>query len=225
MKYQPVFFDIETTGLDPIDNPSWEDSTPNRVTCVGVGWFSDGWEDEEELDGDDIWTAVYMDEDEYDLIDRVLGRDGLIAETLDRKTGEYDTDEYGFVVGWNSRVFDHSYLAARAARYRISGYPIQSVAKRLDMMRPAAREYGNRNYVSEDDYLDFIGMENEDEFTGADMKEAFEDSRWRDIKTHCESDVEQMLRVFFEKREMMYGHLFDYYNIDSDPTFGEEVEF
>jgi len=225
MKHQPVFFDIETTGFDPLDNPSWKDGPPNRVTCIAMGWFSKDWWEYDEFSEDFVWTGVYIDEDEYELIDSVLGHGSYMDETADRITEENDTEDSAFLVTWNGRRFDHPYLSARASRYRIDDYPIQHSLRRLDMMRPCARDYGNRSFVSEDDYLAYLGIENDDEFTGSDMKEAFVDRRWGDIKSHAESDVKQMMEVFFKKKDMMYEHFYDHYNIDVDYVDAEEVEF
>lgn len=235
-EYDPLFWDIETTGFDPMEPPAWENGVPNVMLAIAFGRFEEGWRDAIELNevGVEVEVAVVdgvSGKDnrwdifgaEHYLIDDVFGLDGMLMQM------EGEIEDMGrdvFLTGWNTRNFDHSYAAARCARHRLDPTPIVNELKRLDMMRPAATDYGNSHAVSEDDYLEFVGIDSDDEYDGSDMFDEFQAGRLSSIESHAYHDVVEMMDLFFAKRELMYGHFYEHYDeLGEPPMFGEVLEF
>jgi len=236
IQYDPLFWDIETTSFDPMEPPAWENGTPNVILAVSMGKFGDGWREAQEMDQFefDVETAVVSGVSgkdnrwdifgaEHYLIKEVFGDGGIMMQMA----GEIeDNGRDVFLTGWNTRNFDHSFVGGRCARHRLSAKPTLHHYKRLDMMRPAAKDYGNSHAVSEDDYLEYLGIENDDEFDGGDMWDEFQAGRLENIKSHALSDVTQMMEVFFTKRSLFYDHFYDHYDgLGESPIFGEVLDF
>jgi hypothetical protein len=233
--YEPLFWDIETLGLDPMPAPAWVDDQPPVVIGIAFGWFDEGWRSKTDWDyvGINTYFAGLQDVDgdtgkwqlfgqEHELLEDALGYDGDIGLAVDEIQRRGDEV---FVTGWNTRNFDHPFLGARCGRHRLTMRPFGDSFKRLDMMRPAASDYGNSHAVSEDDYLDYLGMPNDDDFTGEDMLEEFEKGNLDAVRSHAMSDVTQMMEIFFSKRKIMYDHFFRHYDIDAEPAFGDTITF
>jgi len=129
MSHEPIFFDIETTGFDPMPQAGWDDSSYDpRVTAIGLA-TADNWRSAEGPEDVETDTKVLYDSSEYRLLE-------VAAERLDEIGSEVMADgDAPFLVGYNSRKFDHPYLGARYARLRIDGSRFNRLAQRLDMMR------------------------------------------------------------------------------------------
>jgi len=212
-KYKPVFFDIETTGFNPMTPDWYSNSIGAEVTAVAIGTMPD-WCD----DGDSKNVTVYSNngEEEYSLIKNVNNRFSSIARLYESEGWE------PFLVGHNIYQFDVMYWAARCARKRLDPWPVSDGWRRLDTMRalqlPEDYEDGNTYHPGQQDYADYLGLEYVDDLSGSDMPDAFVDGRYDEIATHVRDDVSTLMDIFMIEREDMveefWGHYEDH---DSDP--------
>jgi len=172
-QYEPVFFDIETTGLNPMAQHFWSEvKYPAQVTAVGVGAI-DNWRDDQGIEEVEYDTQVYIDDSEYQLLQQV---EEIMEAKLDHIRGK---DKVPYLVGFNSRNFDHPYLGARFARLRLDGGAFNHNEKRLDMMRALGKHWDEVDrYPSEDDCLEAMGIESDDPFDGGDMPDAFNEGNF-----------------------------------------------
>ena len=211
-RYVPVFFDIETTGLNPLAQ-GWHryQDYDAQVFAVGLGYFDDWPDGCEEPVTETVWES-----DEYRMLQQLRKKMHNLADDLEGNDREI------FLVGWNSRAYDHPYLVARYSRLRQDPFPFCHKRKRLDMMRIVRNNTGK--FWKEDDYAEFLGVEDDDPYTGADMPDAFNNNEWDKIFTHVESDTEVMLEVFKREKEMFMQGFYDHYGIDREPVFIDDVE-
>lgn len=220
MAHEPIFFDIETTGFNPMAQ-SWYDSTDydGRVTAVGMGRSPDwrGTDDPAEVTVD---LKVLYDSSEYRLLDLAETR---LQEWVNEIRSSGDTP---FLVGFNSRQFDHPYIGARYSRLRIDGSLFTSDLQRLDMMRALGERWPEvGRFPSEDDCLEACGIVSDDEFDGSDMPEFYGDGRWDDIASHVREDTREMVALFAVTKEECMAEYYDHYDIEADAVFNREVDF
>lgn len=205
-KYHPVFFDIETTGLNPMAE-SWMNGVDYdaEVVCVGIGTVTN-WRDS--LSGSNISITIFDHEQEYELIRNFNSN---LIDWLDQKTEkEVGPDDEYFFVGWNNRSYDHTYYGARAARLRLNGYPVTHGWKRLDCQRVIKKMTGR--YWAQDDWMDEIGVAHEDDITGADVPDLYSQNRVGKIRKHCRADVHDLIEIFLNNREKMMNELYSHYD-------------
>jgi uncharacterized protein YprB with RNaseH-like and TPR domain len=222
-KYEPIFWDIETTGLNPMAQHWWDGTIGAQVISVGVGRIHN-WREVSELGEDDYDLKVMYDSDEYRLLQRLTE---VIEENINDIRTENTNSEPVFV-GWNTRNFDHPYIGARYARLRLESCQLNHEAKRLDMMRALGNdEVMSTGYPGQDDYAEELGIPVNDELTGEDMPKAFERDDWDKIAQHVEDDVEEMMKVFNKKKEDCWEQLYYHYDdiTENPPKFTEEVEY
>lgn len=221
--YEPIFWDIETTGLNPMAQHWWDNEMKAQVICIVMGRI-DNWRHAESFDEAKFETKVLWDGDEYRLLE-------VFHERLVEMTNEVmmeDSEMEPFLVGWNSRQFDHPYIGARFARKRLDGSLVNHNLKRLDMMRALGNdEVLSTGYPKQDEYAKELGIDVDDEITGADMADAFKVDDWDKISRHGESDVIEMMKVFVEKKEACMEEFYNHYSdIDGEPPkFTNEVEY
>ena len=219
MNYEPVFFDIETTGLNPMAQDWWNNTDyPAQVTAIGLGWIDD-WRDGQDIEDVVLNTEVYSDPDEYRLLDNVADKVEARCEYIADETTE------PMLVTFNGRQYDHPYLGARYARLRLDGSVFNHQYKRLDMMRALGNHLeGVGRYPSEDDCLEKLGIGSDDPYDGSDMPDAFGDDDWKMIREHVGHDVTEMLKLFVATKTECMTEFYDHYGVDKDPNFVEEVE-
>jgi len=163
---------------------------------------------------------VLYDSSEYRLLDLAQTR---LQEWVNEIRSSGDTP---FLVGFNSRQFDHPYIGARYSRLRLDGSLFCSELQRLDMMRALGKHWGEvGNYPSEDDCLEAAGIDSDDPFDGSDMPEFFGDGRWDDIATHVREDTREMVKLFTVVKAECMEEYYDHYDIESDATFNRTVDF
>lgn len=217
-RYEPIFYDIETTGTNPLAE-DWHAGVERdaRVTCVGVGWFTN-WRKPQEWEDVEFETEMIWHNSEYVLLENA-------RERLEEIIGNFDDDVVPFRVGWNIKKFDDPYIGARYNRYRQSLGFYGPDHLRFDMMKAAADEqFGwNRGY-KESEYAELLGVELEDETDGSDMPEMFDRGDWEGIAQHCRYDVEVMMEIFWLKREMMMNRFYDYRDINMEANFTDVME-
>jgi uncharacterized protein YprB with RNaseH-like and TPR domain len=218
---EPIFWDIETTGLNPMAQYWWDGKMAARVTAIGIGRLH-GWRDADDYSDVDAEVKCLYDGDEYNLLK--VFTDRLESHVADINEG----GKSPFIVGWNSRQFDHPYIGARYARLRLSNEWVNNSLHRLDMMRPLGDDdVMSKRYPSQDDYAEALGIEVYDELDGSDMPKAYERGEWHKIKQHVEADVDVMMKVFFMKAEACYEELYHHYDgiSGSPPKFTEGATY
>lgn len=222
MRYEPVFFDIETTGLNPMAKSGWNGADYDaHVTAVGVGrlknWRSDRYGCEKVIE-------VFCETNEYYLLKTVREHMAKLETSIEGDVTGPDnhpsTPTEMFLVGYNSRSFDHPYICARFSRFRQNPFPFGYRKKRLDM----SRLFGG--YISQDDAAAKCGVEVVDDSDGSDMPQLFEEGDLEAIEYHCKEDIRVMMEMFMEKREEAMDHLFGHYDGISGepPRFNESVD-
>jgi len=215
-KYKPVFFDIETTGFNPMTPRWYSDSIPAEVTAVCIGEIRDWTEDGEERRSN---TFVNRGNEEYETLEEVRSHLEFIEEKY------ADNGWVPFLVGHNVIQFDVMYWSARCARLRQSPYPISNGWRRLDTMRalslPPSDENGPTQYPGQQDYADYLGLDYVDRLDGSDMPEAFVDGEYEEILIHVRDDVETLMDVFMEEREDMVAYFWDHYDNSHDNPLDE----
>lgn len=224
MKYEPVLFDIESTGFNPAVEPwSYHHDRPSCVISIGFGTLSN-WRDSNN-DGDIDVEVLSIDNSN----DRAMNVEHTLLKEIDRKVKSISSeinnregDWEMFLVGFNSRGFDHPYLGARYARHRMGSPLINHRAKRLDMSNALKEEFGKFN--SQDDWVDRFGIETNDDTTGAQVPEWFDDNRIDKVEKHNYWDVKEMCEIFLKFKEEMMEHFYRHYDIDSEANFRNEVQ-
>lgn len=213
MDYEPVFWDIETTGLNPMAQRWWDNAMAAQVTAVGIGVI-ENWEDDPSAEEAEYDVSVACGDDEYKLLQK-LGRE--------MRDMEFELEP--FLVGYNSRQYDHPYIGARFSRKRLDGEPFTSDWKRLDMQRVAGKDHKiDKRYPKEDEYAVALGVEIEDEYDGSDMPQMFKDGNWDAIRSHATKDVEKSILMFLKRQELMMDTFYDHYGIEADGSSVPEIE-
>jgi len=175
----------------------------------------------DEWDDVDCTVRTVYDSSEYALLEELQD---VFGELMDIAADGEDSDE-GFLVGFNSRSFDHTYLGARFARKRLDGWPLTYGAKRLDMQRVCNGERQFGSYPSQDDVAKELGLDVPDEYDGSDMPELIEDGLYEEVASHAQADVEELCQIFFELREEGMEEFYDHYDIEKDANYVREVDF
>lgn len=219
-QYEPIVWDIETTGLNPMAEHYWSGEPAAQVAAVGFGVL-DGWRDASEWEDVDCQVEVIYNDNEYQLLQDVSD----VFRDIVNQVSQIDGGGEAFLVGYNSRSFDHTYIGARYARKRLNGYPLTNGAKRLDMQRVcnSVGEFGT--YPAQDDVAEQLGFATPDEFTGKDMPELVEQGRLDDVASHARADVKDLCRIFFGLREDAMDEFYDHYDIEQSGNYVEEVDF
>jgi len=222
-KYQPIFWDIETTGTNPLAQEWYSGEMAARVTSVAIG-KAHGWREADSFEEAEYDVKAYWDEEEYRLLKVVRQR---LKERINDIVMD-DSNNEPVLVGWNSRNFDHPYMGARYARLRLNGSDFNNTLKRLDMMRALGNdEVMEKMYPGQDDYAKELGIEVNEELTGKDMPKAYRAEDWGKIQQHAEDDVREMMKTFVEKKGDCYEELYWHYDDikGQPPKFNEKVEF
>lgn len=218
--YEPIVWDIETTGLNPMAEYYWSNQPAAQVAAVGIGWL-DGWRDASSWDEVTCSVEVLSSDNEYELLQDTRNAFRSIMDQL-RDGGD---GSEGFLVGYNSRSFDHTYIGARFSRKRIDGSPLTSGAKRLDIQRVCNSVPDFGQYPAQDDVAEELGVASPDEFTGKDMPGLIEEGRLDEVASHARSDVTDLCRIFYELREDAMDEFYSHYDIEQSGNYVEEVDF
>ena len=219
-RYEPVFFDIETTGFNPMAQQWWDSADYGaRVTAIGIGTL-DNWRTNSDIEDAEIDMTVLTDSSEYRLLEVARDRVESIIDDVEQDGVE------AFMAGHNSRKFDHPYLGARYARLRMHPGPFGAARKRLDTMRALGKHFGEvGRYPKEDDVLEELGIESDDPYDGSDMPDAFGNGEWDKIQTHVEHDVREMMELWLKVKDYCMLEFYDHYDIEKDPSFPDEVDY
>lgn len=219
-QYEPIVWDIETSGLNPMAEHYWNNQPAAKVAAVGFGILNN-WRNASSWEEVECQVEVLYNDDEYELLQDVSE---VFGDILQQVSGDDGSGE-GFLVGYNSRSFDHTYIGARYSRKRLNGEPLTHGCKRLDMQRVCngAGRFGT--FPKQDDVAESLGFATPDEFTGADMPELVSDGRLDDVASHARADVMDLCRIFYELREDAMDEFYDHYDIEQAGNYVEEVDF
>lgn len=213
MSFFPIFWDIETTGLNPMIEPWSNWGKASQVTAVGLGVI-ENYHDNPSPEEAELNIKALYDEDEYRLL-------SLVPDRAEEMVGDGEP----IIVGYNSRQYDHPYSGARWARKRLSGEPINTEWRRLDMMRVAKVDPRiPKSYPKEGEYADALDVNVPDPYDGSDMPEAFENREWKAIETHVRADVRESMLMFLERKDLMMDTFYDHYDIDAQGGPVEEID-
>ena len=224
MDYEPIFWDIETTGLNPMQQEWWSNAEQDaQVICVGIGMLTE-WRDDPNQANKHI--DIVAGNSEYNVIQRTKETLESVIRDVEGpdKLGEvsFSDDTEPFFVGWNSRQFDHPYYCARAGRLRLDPWPFGHDFRRLDMQRAVYNHTGR--HWSQDDYADHLEVGREEDIEGSEVPQLFLNGRLDIIKRHCRLDVEDMMDIFLEEREVFMGEFDDHYSdVDPQTRFVEQI--
>jgi hypothetical protein len=218
MKYEPIFWDIETTGLNPMAQAWWNNTMAAQVHTVAFGRIHN-WRDVEDWEDAEMEVTVLKNDSEYMLLQEVADkvaniRDGCLT----------DMGVEPFFTGFNSRNFDHPYISARFGRLRLGCPGLNHSLKRLDVQR-AVQKRGDfsKNFPSQNDVAQEHGIPVNTDLTGEDMPRAFERRDWDKIVEHVEDDLNALMSIFVEYRKESVSEFYDHYDeIKGDlPTFAD----
>lgn len=202
--YVPVFFDIETTGTNPLAE-GWHDGVDMeaQVTCVGINWSREFPESLDDMKKKTVWNS------NEDLLLENLSR---VLDTIGQEL--WARDSKPFFVSYNGNKFDHPYLAARYAKKEMDAHPFVDGWKRLDIFQALIQATGE--YWSEDDWAENIGIEVDDEYTGADMPQKFKERNWNAIFEHVKSDIDILAEIFLDHPSMYMDYFYEKYEMNRD---------
>jgi len=189
----PVVFDIETTGLDPFKDElvaiAWKVGKEHpRSVCVALA----GPPTEKQL------LASFFSE-----------LDGL-SEMC------YEDDTYLLLVGYNIVGFDIPFLTTRAI---VNGMVEEGAALRqlyrVDLMHLVTRYLRTDNkYMKLKDVAEALGIEVDDEVSGADVSKLLDEGNYRAILKHCISDVELAYQLMLKLKPLVEHYIEGKYDLE-----------
>jgi len=92
------------------------------------------------------------------------------------------------------------------------------------MMRVAGKDpIISKRYPKEGEYADALDVDVPDDYTGADMPEAFENRQWDKIKEHVNADVKESMLMFIKRKGMMMETFHEHYDIDAQGPPVQEI--
>lgn len=220
--HYPIFWDIETTGLNPMIEPwmSWEDTA--RITAIAIGHIPD-WDDD--CKERKLHCVLNEGNGEYELIEKAREHVKHVIEDY-----AFDNELDPVMVGWNIYQFDAPYWSARCGRLRQDPYPFGYGVRRLDMMRALELSHdhpnGPKKHPKQQEYAEWLGIEYLDELSGDKMPKAFFDGDYQMIKDHVVDDVEVLMEIFRQERHLCLKELYSHYDDipDTPPVLGDVVD-
>ncbi|RLE49110.1 MAG: hypothetical protein DRJ18_00270 [Candidatus Methanomethylicota archaeon] len=178
-----LYFDIETTSLDPF-LPDSNSKLEPRVICIG---YSDG----------------------KDVI--VLPPDKSEVEQLNAFLNVLSSEKWDALVTYNGDKFDVPYLAGRMIKNSLDPSPLFMI-KHVDLfwiIKKYLRKSARSN-LSLHSTASMLGISYSDEFVGSDVATLYKQGKYDDIVSHCREDVrltveiakvfEPLIRVDLQKR-------------------------
>lgn len=205
LKLSPVFLDIETTGLNPLQD---------EIVAVGI-------------------KAIDLHQDEYDpwkylnaWITYVLTREAEDESGLIRFALHFLTREGACIIGYNIAGFDIPFITARALFHGFKDREVALLRQqyRIDLMHVVTRYLlTNNRHVKLADIAAFLGVSIDDKITGKDIPELYEQREFEKIENHCHKDLEAISALFKRLKNLCVHNLQRRYNLDCEILL-EEVE-
>jgi|Deesub1362A_J573_1020465.scaffolds.fasta_scaffold01674_11 uncharacterized protein YprB with RNaseH-like and TPR domain len=194
LKLTPLFLDIETTGLSPIEH---------EIVMIGIATLKD-------LDPGAIEVRYFSRDrmDEEDLIFKA------IYELLSRDSN--------CLVGYNILNFDLPFLSARAHKHEL-GTSLPSRIRqlyRIDLMHVVTRYLLTSNrHIKLKDIAGFLNIPYDTEFSGSDIPKLYQERNLQAIMHHCRKDIETLHNLFFTLKDFCKHNLQRRYNLDCNIEF------
>ncbi|RLI75261.1 hypothetical protein DRP05_15085 [Archaeoglobales archaeon] len=201
LKLTPVFLDIETTGLSPLND---------EIVAVGIRTIDfktkqyNPWEYEKFLDNK-ILTRKDFSEDE------------LISAAL-----HYLMREGACIIGYNVIGFDIPFITARALfnKHNVRTLSLLRQQYRIDLMHVVTRYLlTNNRHVKLNDITQFLGIEVNNQITGKDIPDLYEKGEFEKIEEHCFNDLENTYHLFMKLKDLCIHNLQRRYNLDCTVVF------
>ena len=193
LNFEPIFLDIETTGLKPLED---------RIVAVGLKVN---------------YELFYVDEGEWDTKIRVLKDEveefAFFSEMIEDINKFIDTcrseGKHPLLVGYNVG-FDLGFISARSAILHTKFYDYTKPASvkaleiagllrglpRVDLMHVISRYWlNNGRYVKMKDVCSALGVEFDD-CDGSEIPELVEKGEWDKIEDHLRADLERLKKLY-----------------------------
>lgn len=217
---EPIFFDMEATGLNPMAQNWWNNTEHGAQVLVFTFGRLHSWRYNNDYDDADPELDSVYDSNEYRLLKVAHSR---LEEHV---TGIRNEGWEPVIFGFNIRRYDLPYIGARYARKRLDGSLFTHELRRLDTLHDVATHDDDTEWKpKQHKYAEDLGIEIvEDEFDGKDVPRLFSEGRFEDIQSHCEADVETELRMFLKKRNFFVNQFYDHYNIEAVANYKEGVD-
>jgi uncharacterized protein YprB with RNaseH-like and TPR domain len=199
LRLTPIFLDIETTGLSPIQT---EKAQECEIVAIGIGR-----------------GRYYIHEatEHYDLEVEILSRDQYDEEDIILKAlYNLISGDSNCIIGYNIS-FDLPFLTARYLKH---GYDSSFVTRlrelyRVDLMYVVTRYLlPNSRHIKLKDIAAFLDLPYDDGISGADIPKLFEEGNFEAIKQHCQRDIETIYRLFFKLKDLCKHNIRRRYNLD-----------
>ena len=198
LKLSPVFLDIETTGLNPLQD---------EIVAVGVKAIDLRQETFNPWKYQKVW------------VNAILTRETADEDELIRFALHFLTREDACIVGYNIAGFDIPFLTARALFNGFKDYQVTALRQRyrIDLMHVVTRYLlTNNRHVKLADIAAFLGISVDDEITGKDIPELYERGEFEKIANHCRSDLEVITALFVKLKDLCIHNLQRRYNLDCE---------
>ncbi len=189
LRLTPVFLDIETTGLSPLEH---------EIVMIAVGTLKD-------LDYLGL-EVRYFSRDRMDEDDLIIN---AIHELL--------SSESNCLVGYNIINFDLPFLSARALKHELGSDLIARIRQlyRVDLMYVVTRYLltSNRN-IKLKDIAEFLDIPYDTELSGSDIPRLYQERNFQAIMHHCRKDIETLHYLFFTLKDLCKHNIQRRYNLD-----------
>jgi hypothetical protein len=201
MKYlrlTPVFLDIETTGLNPLEH---------EIVAIGIKAIDLRQETFNPWKYQKVWVNTVFTRETAD-------EDGLIRSAL-----HFLTRESVCIIGYNIVGFDIPFLTARALFNGFKEYQVIALRQqyRIDLMHVVTRYLlTNNRHIKLADIAAFLGIDVDDEITGKDIPELYEQGEFEKIASHCRCDLETISALFVKLMDLCIHNLQRRYNLDCE---------
>jgi len=205
LKLTPVFLDIETTGLSPLEH---------EIVAVGLRTIQLTRKSQYEP-----WDWVRKAETQ------IYTRETLSEEALLEAALNALTRSDACIIGYNIIGFDIPFITARAL---FNKFPIPVLRRlrgqyRIDLMHVVTRYLlTNNRHAKLKDIAAFLDLSHDNDVSGADIPKLFEEKNFEAIKQHCQKDVETIYGLFLKLRDLCIHNLQRRYNLDCEVVFEKE---
>ncbi|WP_290597072.1 MULTISPECIES: ribonuclease H-like domain-containing protein [unclassified Archaeoglobus] len=201
LRLNPVFLDIETTGLDPIPT---EKKTECEIVAIGVGYIED-----------DKLRVEVLSRDEY-------SEDDMIVKAIYKLT-ENDSN---CIIGYNIS-FDIPFISARYLKHEYNSSLVTRLRQlyRVDLMYVVTRYLQpNNKHVKLKEIAEYLGLPYDSEISGRDIPKLYEESKFAEIRAHCQRDIETIFHLFLRLKDLCKHNIQRRYRIDLPIEFEGEME-
>lgn len=177
-KFRYLFLDVETTGLNAF---------LDRIVCIS---FCRMHPDGSTEPITQIAPTIDTKDDEFSLIRQFL------VHHIHLTLPYVDNMSENVIVTYNGDAFDLRFLITRAYKYGLNP-TLLLYYKHIDLVWIMRKYFKTdmRTAISLQDFARFLGIPVTDTITGADIPFLWEQNKFDEIKKHCESDVNLLMKI------------------------------